>query len=86
MKIHSLATSPVLGTPTPRHPHRSNIFYLVLSIVAKGSHRPFQSNNVSLPYLSPFSAPHLEASLENTNQIMSLLCFKLLRGFLLLSG
>lgn len=44
---------------------------------------PFQSGPASLPYLSLFSAPHVEAFLGNTNQIMSLPCSKLLRDFLL---
>lgn len=50
--------------------------------IYKRAYRPFQSGTVSLPYLSLFSAPHLEASLENTNQIMSLPCSKLPRDFL----
>lgn len=57
-----------------------------IAIIYKRVCCPFQSSKVSLPYLSLLSAPHLEASLENTNQTVSLPCFKVLGGFLCQSG
>lgn len=61
-------TTPIPVAPPAWGTHTSAATSFAWSpMFVRGAPGPFPSHCTGLPYLSPLSAPHLEASLENTD-------------------